>query len=113
MVPVVKAWAEKISGAKPTVLYLRQLSVSPSEATQALLEERVDLCLLYGRGQVHGVERAGVLVAARPREGERDHRGLLPLEQEVQEGEPHRSILEYKKDTRMLLGKKKWWSDSK
>lgn len=37
-------------------LYLRQLSVSSSEATEALLEERVDFCLLYGRGQVHGVQ---------------------------------------------------------
>lgn len=74
--------------------YLRQLSVSPSEATQTLLEERVDLCLLYGGGQVHGVQRAGVLVTARPGEGERDHRCLLPLGQEVQEGEPDRSVLE-------------------
>lgn len=76
-----------------TVLYLRQLSVSSSESTQALLEERVDLGLLYGGGQVHGLQRAGVLVAARPRERERHHRRLLPLRQEVQESEPHRSVL--------------------
>lgn len=81
------------SKAKSTC-YLRQLSVSPSEATQALLEERVDLCLLYGGGQVHGVQRAGVLVTARPGEGERNHRRLLPLGQEVQEREPDRSVLE-------------------
>lgn len=80
--------------AKPTALYLRQLSVSSSEATQALLEERVDLGLLYGGCQVHGVQRAGVLVAARPGKGERNHRRLLPQGQEVQEGEPHRSVLE-------------------
>lgn len=80
--------------AEPTVLYLRQLSVSSSEAAQALLEERVDLGLLDGGGQVHGVQRAGVLVTARPREGERNHRRLLPLRQEVQEREPHRSVLE-------------------
>lgn len=80
--------------AAQAVLYLRQLSVSSSEPAQALLEERVDLGLLDGGGQVHGVQRAGVLVAARPREGERNHRRLLPLGQEVQEGEPHRSVLE-------------------
>lgn len=76
------------------MLYLRQLSVSPSEATQALLEERVDLCFLYGGGEVHGVQRASVIITARPREGKRNHRGLLPLGQKVQEGEPHRSVLE-------------------
>ena len=65
-------------------LYLRQLSVSSSQATQALLEERVDLRLLYGGGHVHGLQRAGVVVTARPREGERDHGGLLSLGQEVQ-----------------------------
>ena len=85
--------------ANMTVVYLRQLSVSSPESTQALLEERVDLGLLYGGGQVHGLQRAGVLVAARPRERERDHRRLLPLRQEVQESEPHRSV---------LVGKQKW-----
>lgn len=83
--------------SKPTILYLRQLSVSSSEATQALLEERVDLGLLYGGGQVHGVQRAGVVVTACPREGKRNHRRLLPLGQEMQESEPHRSVLEGKR----------------
>ena len=77
-----------------TVLYLRQLPVSSSEATQALLEERVDLGLLYGGGHVHGVQRAGVVVAASPREGERDNWRLLPLGQVVQKGEPHGSVLQ-------------------
>lgn len=56
----------------------------------------MDLRLLYGGGHVHGVQRAGVVVTARSREGECDHGGLLPLGQEVQEGEPHRSVLEGK-----------------
>lgn len=58
----------------------------------------MDLGLLYGGGHVHGVQRAGVVVAPRPREGERDHRRLMPLGQEVQESEPHRSVLEGKKN---------------
>lgn len=33
--------------------HLRQLSVSASEATQTLLEERVDFSFLYRGGQVH------------------------------------------------------------
>lgn len=53
----------------------------------------MDLCLLYRGGHVHGVEGAGVLVAAGPREGERNHGGLLPLGEEVQEGEPNGSVL--------------------
>ena len=57
----------------------------------------MDLCLFYRAGQVHGVQRAGVLVTPRPREGERHHRHLLPLVQEVQESEPHRSVLEEQK----------------
>lgn len=80
---------------------LRQLSVSSPEATQALLEEGVDLGLLHGRGQIHGVQRAGVLVAARPGEGEGDHRRLLPLGQEVQEGEPHSPVLEDEEERRV------------
>lgn len=76
--------------------YLRQLSVSPPEATQALLEERVNLGLLDGGGQVHGVQRTGVLVAAGARERERHHGRLLPVGQEVQEGEPHRSVLKWR-----------------
>lgn len=53
----------------------------------------MDLGLLYGGGQVQGLQRAGVLIAARPGEGERHHRRLLPLRQEVQEGEPYSSVL--------------------
>lgn len=85
-----------------TARYLRQLPVSSSEASQAFLEEGVDLRLLYGGGQVHGVQRAGVLVTTRSREGERDHRGLLPLGQEMQEGEPHGSVLGWR-------GGRGWW----
>lgn len=102
---------QHVDFSEVTVLHLRQLPVSPSQAREALLEERVNLCFLYGRGQVNGVQRAGVIVAARPRERERDHGRLLPLGQEVQEGEPHRSILEgfvqrtnVRDDERRLVG---------
>ena len=63
----------------------------------------MDLGLLDGGGQIHGVQRAGVLVTARPREGERHHWRLLPLGQEVQEGEPHGSVLEWNENTQILL----------
>lgn len=72
---------------------LRQLSVSSSEATQTLLEERVDLCFLYRCGQIHGIQRTGILIAACSREGESNHGRLLPLGQVVHKGEPHRSVL--------------------
>lgn len=92
--PFVRTKTAKASGGQlSSVLHLGQLSVSSSESTQALLEERVDLGLLYGGGQIHGVQRASVLVTSRPRKGERNHWRLLPLRQVVQEGEPHRSVL--------------------
>lgn len=53
----------------------------------------MNLGLLYGGGQVQGVQRAGVIITTRPGEGERHHRRLLPLGQEVQQREPHVSVL--------------------
>lgn len=74
-------------------MYLRQLAVSSSEATETLLEEGVDLCLLDGGGEIHGLQRAGVVVTPCPGEGEGHNRGLLPLGQEVEKGQPHGPIL--------------------
>jgi len=53
----------------------------------------VNLGLLHGAGHVHGAQRAGVVIAARPREGERHHGRLLPRRQEVEQREPHRFVL--------------------
>ena len=85
---------------KSTVIYLRQLPVCSSQATHTLLEEGVDLGLLYGGGHVHGVQRAGVVITPCTREGECNHRRLLPLGQEVQESEPHRAVLQGKNTMR-------------
>lgn len=54
----------------------------------------MNLCLLYGRGQVHGVQGAGVVIATCPREGEGDDWSLLSRRQEVKEAEPHRAVLQ-------------------
>lgn len=75
-------------------MYLRQLAVAPPQAAEALLEEGVDLRLLDGGGQVHGLQRASVIIAPRPGEGEGHHGGLLPLGQEVEERQPHGPVLD-------------------
>lgn len=79
---------------------LRELPVSPSQPAQTLMEKWVDLVLLHRAGQVQRGERASVVIAACAREGERHHRSLLPLWQEVQQCLPHGPVL---KHTRLLL----------